>query len=421
MTRPSSAGELKVAIDGKFYRRKANVKHVESFLAMLKDVGADAGILVTNNGYTKGAYERAQNGPDDLELEILSFAELLRFQGFGGLPYAQKYGAMVVAPFGWVLDGTRREGMLAALYQRGRSFDDALRASEWITIHIERRRDSLDEMLDWHEEHAGMKRTFAKRFKSSVGEYPAAVWSYGDEEDEVQRYFGGVYFDEHIMFAFLTTPRVVRTRNIKKLVSVVERSLPLNVIQDDFVSSRLAKLEKLSEAAESSQESAEWLIDKGELLVEFERFEEAAVEFRRSADRFPNNFGGLRGLLVCGLSQGESTTDLSGLLVEFSRIDPRNPTVPQTVMDLLGELGDPSEIPAALSILEMRWKEDAEAAANFAYHQALYFDSVGDWDQMLECLGRARKGFSTTLSEDHPVHGLVGELLAEARATAKGS
>src|SRR5665647_2858867 len=69
--------KIRIVVDGKFYNKKIDVKHVESFISMVEDIGAAQGILVTPRGYSKAAINRAYFGPSDIELDILNFDELM--------------------------------------------------------------------------------------------------------------------------------------------------------------------------------------------------------------------------------------------------------------------------------------------------------------------------------------------------------
>jgi hypothetical protein len=51
----------RVIVDAKQHKRRIDIKHVEEFEGMMKDVGADHGILVCPNGHTSAALRRAQD------------------------------------------------------------------------------------------------------------------------------------------------------------------------------------------------------------------------------------------------------------------------------------------------------------------------------------------------------------------------
>ena len=58
--------ELFVAIDCKDYKRRVNVKDVEAFVGLAKDVGANKAAIVAASGFTAAAKNRARDAGVDL-------------------------------------------------------------------------------------------------------------------------------------------------------------------------------------------------------------------------------------------------------------------------------------------------------------------------------------------------------------------
>ena len=131
-----AGSRMRIVVDGKFFSEKIDVKDVEMFIGMLNDCEANKGLLITQEGFSKAAINRAHYDPIDIELDILNFKDLHQFQGFGGLPYSGKHGVVIPAPFGWVIDGTRRPNMLATLYQRGLTLEQAGESKEWMYVNL---------------------------------------------------------------------------------------------------------------------------------------------------------------------------------------------------------------------------------------------------------------------------------------------
>jgi len=75
-----------ILVECKHYKQKINVKIVESFIGCLEDVGADKGIIVSENGFSRAAINRAHYGKDDIEVDILNLGELQQFQSLGAFP-----------------------------------------------------------------------------------------------------------------------------------------------------------------------------------------------------------------------------------------------------------------------------------------------------------------------------------------------
>ena len=96
--------DLKIVVDCKYFNKKVDVKAVESFLSFLQDLKVSKGILITNHGYTKAAYNRAMYDSQDIELRIINFDDLEKFQSFMAIPYSKSECAIVTSPDGWVVD-----------------------------------------------------------------------------------------------------------------------------------------------------------------------------------------------------------------------------------------------------------------------------------------------------------------------------
>jgi hypothetical protein len=122
VTEHTAVGDSPFVVDSKRYKRKLDVKAVESFEGFLNDLGVRRGILISNNGYTKAALQRAYNSKRGLELDILNFSALARYQSFGAVPYFGKNAFLLPAPFGWVIDGTRTGPLVCKMFQRGSRF-----------------------------------------------------------------------------------------------------------------------------------------------------------------------------------------------------------------------------------------------------------------------------------------------------------
>ena len=148
---------FRIVVDAKHRGRKIDVGDVEAFLGLTRDVEAHTGMLVALEGYTPAAVNRAHYDDLDVILDVLNLEELKTFQGFTAIPYAGDYGVVIGAPFGWVVDATRREHMLATLYQRGLSFEEALRNNEFMYLNFWNKKNddvnSLDALLKYQEAH----------------------------------------------------------------------------------------------------------------------------------------------------------------------------------------------------------------------------------------------------------------------------
>ena len=230
-----AGNRIVIAIDGKYLNKKVDVKAVESYIGMLEDIGAHKGLLVSKEGFSEAAYNRAHFGPTEIELDILNFEELKRFQAYGAIPYAGDCGALIPAPFGWVVDIQATPAWLATLYQQGRTLDEAMKDAEFMYVHFwNRRKDGhdLEDLLKLQKENLlkvdqecvidfipTIKRKDAetKIRVAYVSQYPSP------------EYTGFVQFTDFIFFCVLFSPENRLKSNIRKLENIMEAVKPIKI------------------------------------------------------------------------------------------------------------------------------------------------------------------------------------------------
>ena len=217
-----AGNRIRIVIDGKFFSENIDVKDVEMFIGMLNDCEANKGLLITQQGFSRAAINRAFADPIDIELDILNFKDLHKFQGVGGVIYSGSIGVIVTAPFGWIIDGTQREGMLAAFYQRGLSFEEAGLSNEFMYSNLVVKCEGssgLEELLSFQEEYTikdfpSAKISYlptVKRNDASVRIRVIDIPSYPSKE-----YTGFVEFNDFIFFCVMFTPIELSKKNIRK-------------------------------------------------------------------------------------------------------------------------------------------------------------------------------------------------------------
>lgn len=226
-------------IDAKKYGIKVDVKTVESFIGMIKDVGANYGIIVSEKGFTKAAINRAHIGEDNIEIDILNINELRILQAEVALPYSGRNGVVINAPFGWIIDGTRRKNMVATFYQRGISFEEATELyKEWAYMNFWDKKDEINSV---------------KALISFQNDYLMKLDRNGiieenEDTDLTIRVFSSSYyptkevtiyreFPKFILFVVLFSPDNLINRNTNKMKYLLLNALPFEVINKEVTSS----------------------------------------------------------------------------------------------------------------------------------------------------------------------------------------
>ena len=216
--------------DAKKYNKKIDVKIVESFISMVKDVGADYGVLVSEKGFTKAAQNRAHYGEKNIEVDILSLNDLKLFQSRLAIPYAGNNGVIAVAPFGWIIDGTRRDNMVATLYQRGLSFEDAARSKEWAYVNFWEKTgeiNSLDKLISWQNSYlleVDPKGIIEEKDDGLIWMRSFESKMYPTKEITLFR-----DFKDFILMVVLFSPDNLINRNINKIRYFLSKAYPVSI------------------------------------------------------------------------------------------------------------------------------------------------------------------------------------------------
>jgi hypothetical protein len=229
---------FRIVVDAKYRGRKIDVGDVEAFLGFTRDVEAHTGVMVALEGYTPAAVNRAHHDDLDLILDVLNLGDLKTHQGFAAIPYAGEHGVVIGAPFGWIIDATKRTGALAWLYQRGLSLDEALKEHEFMYINFWNKEDekapSLDGLLKYQESYMregspdaeinyleGVQRqkvgarTLIRRMKC--------------RRYLVPEYTGFVDFEKFVFFCVLFSPEQLQRKNLRKLRFILREAFPMAV------------------------------------------------------------------------------------------------------------------------------------------------------------------------------------------------
>lgn len=228
--------EQLILVDAKYYSKKIDIKCVEEFLAMARDINADKGILVTPIGYTELAYERAENDPSHIILDILTLDELKEFQGYGAIPYAEEFGALITAPFGWVIDANSYFGNLAYCYRKGFDFDKAWKEKEFIYFNIWNKKTENISKEQLLENQYELLCEFNEVIESSIevaiqNEKSIAIRKTLIKDYLSYEYACAIDFDDFIFFGILISENNRESVNLSKLTGIISKSIPIRIEQ----------------------------------------------------------------------------------------------------------------------------------------------------------------------------------------------
>lgn len=237
---------FRIVIDAKYRGRKVDVKEVEEFLGMVRDVGPHKAILISLEGYTDAAIQRASADDADLILDVLNFAELKQYQGPCAIVYSVPSGAVIDAPFGWVVDGSQNHRAVAWLYQRGLTLEAATKSGEFMYVNFAKKREEIPDLESLYKfqecylsknPHVvsitfteGVPRKDAKTAIRAVV-YDAATRPPG-LADETE-YTGFVDFEGFVFMCVLFTRNDLAEKNLTKLRFVMRKVFPLQITVAD--------------------------------------------------------------------------------------------------------------------------------------------------------------------------------------------
>jgi hypothetical protein len=230
---------FRIVIDAKFRGRSIDLNDVEAFLGLISDVGAHTGMMIALEGYTPAALRRAYYDELDIVLDVLNFDELKTYQGVAAIPFSGKNGVCIGAPLGWVIDGTRRPRILASLYQRGCSFDDAVKSMEWMYVNFFTKMEAVPDLASVvkHQEAylskglPGRKIEYMKGVPHQIRGAETLIRKLAAGADGILEFTGFVDFPEFVFLCVLFTPPHSEPSNLRKLRFVMRGAFQMSVVQ----------------------------------------------------------------------------------------------------------------------------------------------------------------------------------------------
>ncbi len=221
-----------IIIDAKKYDKKIDVKIVESFIGMVKDVGGDVGIIISEKGFSKTAINRAHYGEENIEVDILNLHELSMFQSIGAIPYSGSCGILAQSPFCWIIDASQRDNMVATMYRRGFTFEEATKSKEWAYINFWEKNceiESIEDLITFQNSYLLEKDNEGIIEEECSDDIKMRVFKskyYPCTEITLFRDFG-----DFILFVVLFSPQNMISKNTEKMKFFLLNAYPLKVIQ----------------------------------------------------------------------------------------------------------------------------------------------------------------------------------------------
>lgn len=414
--------KIRLIVDGKYFSKHIDVKDVESFISMVEDVDAKQGILITNKGFSSGAINRAHYGPTDIELDILNFEDLKQFQGFGGIIHSGKHGAIIPAPFGWIIDGEKRDGVLATFYQRGLTFEEATKNKEWAYVNIfskEEPNNSLDHLVFLQETNTKTK------FPKAKFEYDSAIQRPDNSKTLLRtilidkyptsEYTGFIEFHNFIVFFVLFTPPELKSKNLRKLENLLVRTYPVQVNEESVLQSNHKRLQFLIDGSTDTIEKSGLHAEQAEILIALKKYDEAILRCDESIALLATCYKATKLKIRIGLLKNMTNENLADLIEKFYDLQPTNPTICTDVIDLFGEFNRIDDLIHFLKYGASKYKENLEAAGNFNYHLGLLFADLGNNDEAEKHFLISRAAFKAGLEKGHYVFSLIDQNLKRLR------
>jgi hypothetical protein len=412
---------LKVVIDAKYFSRNIDVKCVESFISMLEDVNANQGLLVTQKGYSEAAINRAYYGPQELELDVLNFDDLLNHQGLEAIPYAGEHGLILSSPFGWVIDNKKHSSFISCLYQRGLNLEEAQNRKEWIYFNFwkkDKHVSNIKELVSMQNAQMGSLYT-----NLCINEIRSPVRKDGrDTYIRIAKYnelpcnelTGYIDSEEFIVFFVLFTPEELQGRNVRKLNHLLQYSNPIKVKFNNTVVIDKLKVELLDIAipvkrASAYNQLANWY---SEMDNECE-----AMSYRRFCwDADPEYYENITPLILGELKFNniESAINYS---VEFFSFNPENPRVMQDLLSIFEEEKYRGDFEQLIKRLKAKYEGENEVLGNVLFHYAIYLYNSEKKNESIEHFKLSRD-FFFRVDENHDAIQQINDTLIENNITS---
>lgn len=400
---------FRVVVDAKHRGRPIDVGDIEAFIGQVRDVEAHTGMLIALEGYTKAAINRAHYDDSDIILDVLNLDEVKQFQGPTAIAYAGPNGVSVAAPFGWIVDATRREGFLATLYQRGVTFEEAVRAPEFMYLQFwrkdKKRVNTVDALLTFQEGYmlGGSPDAKIEIIERGINQrlgVKTLIRRFERRDHPGIEYTGFADFDNFIFMCVLFTPTELADKNLRKLRFVLRDSFPM-VIQRDNTALIASAEEKLKDNI-SDAERAVLLAEIGWWYRDMEKLEQGRHALEESLALEPRSYPTVKQLLAT-LTKLDDKTAALDLMARLLRMEPRNPTVFKDCILYANDTSiGPRDLADLFDSLKQEYAGDVLIEANCDFYASNVLFPT-DHSEAEVRLAKAETGFRAVLPADHQV------------------
>jgi hypothetical protein len=407
---------LRVVVDAKYFSKNIDVKCVESFISMLEDVNANQGLLVTQKGYSEAAVNRAYYGPQELELDVLNFDDLLDHQGLEAVPYAGKNALIMSSPFGWVIDCRKKTGFIACLYQRGISLEESHKRQEWIYFNYwkkDKDASSISELVSIQNSKMEDEYTNLvieeRRSPNRADGLETYIRIAQFDELNCKEITGYVDCDEFIAFFVLFTPEELHAKNLRKLNHLLQYTSPAKISFDNTkvieqLESELPSITNLVERAAAFKQLADWYSEMDN--------DSDAIRCRRLCwDAYPEYYENIAPLILGELELDETEAAIN-YSISFFSFGPENPRVMQDLLTIYEKEKYWVIFEELIHKLKQKYQKEEEALGNIFLHYAMYLNFYDREEKSIEHFKLAREQFRK-VDESHYVLQQIDIILNE--------
>ncbi|MGD9932054.1 MAG: restriction endonuclease [Mangrovibacterium sp.] len=404
--------QIRIVVDCKYFSKKIDVKHVESFCSMVEDVEAHQGVLITQKGFSKAGINRAHYGIQKVELDIINFDELKEFQSFAAFPYIDHFSVIVPAPFGWVLDLVDKINSFASLHQRGLTLKEAQKRNEWMYMQFwvkEGTNDNIESLIEIQNKNilqidSKSKFTYNNHVKRTDG-YPTKIRIAEISSYPAIEVTGFIEFEKHIFFIVLFTAKELLTKNLRKLQHILKVATPSEIKFDNTIVIKQC-LETIEESKDN-EEKADKYFQIGKWYKEMDDFESAFQSYVKGIECFPLHYTYLKKIIREALAQ-KLDNDALKYSIQLFDIEPKNPRVPQDLIEIYFDQNKQELLITFFKNSLEKYKQPEELG-NLYFHLGLVYLNIGVKDKADYSIKKSKELFEVVLPKNHPVFKTIKE------------